>query len=77
METKHTKGPWKIDINLPENARSVIARTSGGTPISANVQGPHTAAQDAANARLIACATEVIVELRRIVSWMEQYRESQ
>ena len=50
---KFTPGPWADDRKLPPNSRSVIARTSGGVPISGNTVGPHDPSQDEPNANLI------------------------
>lgn len=48
-----TARPWAIDSELPPNPRSVVARTTGGIPISGNTVGPHDENSDMANARLI------------------------
>jgi len=64
----HTPGPWVIDSELPPNARSVIARTTGNhTPISApiTVDGLICGGRimDDANARLIAAAPDLLAAL--------------
>lgn len=42
----HTPGPWEIDSNLPPNARSVIARTTGGIKYQTVTVAPYPDGQD-------------------------------
>ena len=64
----HTPGPWAVDSDLPPNARSIVARTSGGVPISGAPTGPHDPSGDAANARLIAAAPAMLAALKALVA---------
>ena len=62
---KHTPGPWYRDDLLPPNGRTVIARTTGGIPISATTDDwIGYEGEDEANAHLIAAAPELLEALK-------------
>ena len=61
MDTKHTRGPWKVGEELASDGDFVIKATSGyGIGQAWNLNGN---TENAANARLIAAAPELIKAL--------------
>jgi hypothetical protein len=71
----YSPGPWALDYELPPNPRSVIARTTGGLPISANTVGPHDPAHDANNARIISLAPEMLEAIVMIEACFQTWEE--
>lgn len=64
QKVEHSPGPWERDDLLPPNGRPVIARTTGGIPISATTDDwLGSDREDEANAALIAAAPKMLKAL--------------
>ena len=64
MDTKHTRGPWKVGEELASDGDFVIKATSGyGIGQAWNLNGN---TENAANAKMIAAAPELLDEVCRL-----------
>ena len=67
MDTKHTRGPWKVGEELASDGDFVIKATSGyGIGQAWNLNGN---TENAANARLIAAAPGLLEALYQIATY--------
>lgn len=72
METKHTKGNWRIGY---KNKFSVICDTPNGTKKTIAIAEMHLKTQDEAetNAKLIAAAPELLEALKEAYEHIDSY----
>ena len=84
MTTKHTPGPWRLDIAARSAGFAVVAsrpKASGGTnrvcsTIPAN-RTPDAFEEAKANARLIAAAPEMLAALKDAIGALEFCRDDE
>jgi hypothetical protein len=67
MSTKHTPGPWEL-----ENGLRVYAPGKGGPLLATVAYLPRAKGQDAANARLMAAAPDMLAALQDAVYRLAQ-----
>ena len=69
MDTKHTRGPWKVGEELASDGDFVIKATSGyGIGQAWNLNGN---TENAANAKMIAAAPELLEALHVMMKTFE------
>ena len=86
MTTRHTEGPWEVKASTAFPGRYLIAQPRAETPVLAvatTVEVP-LAAEEEANARLIAAAPDLLEALGGLLlavpeipgaSWLDQWEE--
>ena len=79
MTTKHTPGPWVYELESVDPSWAIVATASGAIVANVNSEtGPDATSApamrvipDAANARLIASAPELLSALQGIIDYAE------